>query len=296
MVPTLFFYQLVLVALVWLCVMLQWAWPSDPATCPPPSEPTPPEPKRHREPTPFAGLTTKPHCDTCEHGTAPRPQAPSTPPPRIVPTRGRRRQVDTSTHFCPNPDCAYRGWVGWGNLRANGHPSGGPWRQLLCVVCRRLFSRDPRHDLPWQARLCRAHRARHRVPGRRPGHPGHGAGVRGRPAIRCCSGWWRRRSSCGPSHSTSCTTCGSGRCNSMNSLPCSARSRTARSARLRPSSAWSGRPSGSGWRWTPRASCCWRSTSAIAPSRWRNALSTTSRRSWPPTAPRCFSPMGLGSI
>jgi hypothetical protein len=42
-------------------------------------------------------------------------------------------------HFCPNPDCAYRGWVGGGNLRANGHPNGGPWRQLLCVVCRRYF-------------------------------------------------------------------------------------------------------------------------------------------------------------
>src|SRR5919109_1720108 len=139
MLPTLFFYQLVLVALVWLCVMLQWAWPSDPTTGPPPSEPTPPKPKRHREPTPFAGFTTKPHCDACEHGTAPRPQAPSTPPPRIVPTRGRRRHVDTSSHFCPNPDCAYRGWVGWGNLRANGHPNGGPWRQLLCVVCRRYF-------------------------------------------------------------------------------------------------------------------------------------------------------------
>jgi len=41
--------------------------------------------------------------------------------------------------FCPNPDCAYRGWGGWGNLRANGHPNGGPWRQLLCVVCRRYF-------------------------------------------------------------------------------------------------------------------------------------------------------------
>jgi hypothetical protein len=27
MVPTLFFYQLVLVALVWLFLMLQWAWP-----------------------------------------------------------------------------------------------------------------------------------------------------------------------------------------------------------------------------------------------------------------------------
>jgi len=29
--------------------------------------------------------------------------------------------------------------VGWGNLRANGHPNGGPWRQLLCVVCRGYF-------------------------------------------------------------------------------------------------------------------------------------------------------------
>ena len=29
--------------------------------------------------------------------------------------------------------------MGWGNLRANGHPNGGPWRQLLCVVCRRYF-------------------------------------------------------------------------------------------------------------------------------------------------------------
>jgi len=54
-------------------------------------------------------------------------------------TRGRRRQIDTSTHFSPNPACAYGGWVGWGNLRANGHPSGSPWRQLLCVACRRYF-------------------------------------------------------------------------------------------------------------------------------------------------------------
>src|SRR5215831_12256995 len=139
MVPTLFFYQLVLIALVWLCLMCHGMWPSAPATCLPTPEPTPPVPKRTRERKPFAGLTTKPHCDACAHGTAPRPQAPSTPPPRIVPTRGRRRQVDTSPHFCPNPDCAYRGWVGWGNLRANGHPSGGPWRQLLCIVCRGYF-------------------------------------------------------------------------------------------------------------------------------------------------------------
>ena len=140
MVSHLFFYQLVLVALVWLCLMLHWAWPSDPAAaCPTTPELPSPVPKRHREPQPFAGLTTKPHCDACEHRSAPHPQAPSFPPPRMVPTRGRRRQVDTSTHFCPNPDCVYRGWVGWGNLRANGHPSGGPWGQLLCVACRRYF-------------------------------------------------------------------------------------------------------------------------------------------------------------
>src|SRR5215475_3911969 len=139
MVSPLFFYQLVLIALVWLCVMLHWAWPSAPAAACPPPELPPLLPKRKREPKPFAGLTTKPHCDACEHATAPHPHAPAAPPPRIVPTRGRRRQVDTSSHFCPNPDCAYRGWAGWGNLRANGHPSGGPWRQLLCVVCRGYF-------------------------------------------------------------------------------------------------------------------------------------------------------------
>src|SRR5215831_18851755 len=140
MVSHLFFYQLVLIALVWLCVMLQWAWLSDPtAACPTTLEPPPPLPKRHRAPTPFAGLTTKPHCDACAHASDLRPEAPCPTPPRIMPTQKRRRQVDTSMHCCPNPDCASRGWVGWSNLRANGHPNGGPWRQLLCVVCRRSF-------------------------------------------------------------------------------------------------------------------------------------------------------------
>ena len=147
MVPELFFYQLVLIALVWLCLMLQWAWPSDRAIAQPTlPQPAPPRRTRSREPTPFAGLTITPHCDACEHASDLRPEAPRTPPPRIVPTRGRRRHVDTSTHFCPNPDCAYRGWVGWGNLRANGHPNGGPWRQLLCVVCRRYFLETVRRE------------------------------------------------------------------------------------------------------------------------------------------------------
>src|SRR5215472_7856903 len=140
MVSHLFFYQLMLIALVWLCVMLQWVWPSVPAAaCSTTPKPPPPQPKRQREPKPFEGLTTKPPCDACAQASALRPEAPCPPPPRIVPTRGRRRQVDTSLHFCPNPDCAYRGWVGWGHLRANGHPNGGPWRQLYCTRCEGYF-------------------------------------------------------------------------------------------------------------------------------------------------------------
>lgn len=139
MVPDLFFSQLVLIPLVWLCLMLHWTRPSDLATCPPTPELMPPVPKRKRERKPFAGLTKKPHCAACTHASDLRSEASCPPPPRLVPTRGRRRQVDTSTHFCPNPDCAYRGWVGQGNIRANGHPNGGSWRQLLCVACRRYF-------------------------------------------------------------------------------------------------------------------------------------------------------------
>jgi hypothetical protein len=82
MVPDLFFYQLVLVALVWVCLMLHGVWPSDCATAHlTPPQPTPPRRQRSREPKPFAGLTRKPHCDACEHATAPRPQAPAAPAP-----------------------------------------------------------------------------------------------------------------------------------------------------------------------------------------------------------------------
>jgi transposase-like protein len=47
--------------------------------------------------------------------------------------------VDTSMHFCPHPRCDYWGWPGLGNLRANGHPSGGLWRQFQCTSCKGYF-------------------------------------------------------------------------------------------------------------------------------------------------------------
>src|SRR5215831_3735411 len=95
MVPALFFYQLVLVALVWLCLMLQWAWPSDRVTAQlTPPFPTPPRRERRCEPKPFAGLTRKPHCDACElAGAPPRPFNPATTPchDARTPSCGRHR-------------------------------------------------------------------------------------------------------------------------------------------------------------------------------------------------------------
>jgi hypothetical protein len=42
-------------------------------------------------------------------------------------------------HFCPHTACDYRGWLGLNNLRANGHPSGSPWRQFHCTACDGYF-------------------------------------------------------------------------------------------------------------------------------------------------------------
>jgi IS1 family transposase len=57
----------------------------------------------------------------------------------MPPTNRRPRTVDTAAHFCPHTGCDYQGWLGLGNLRANGHPSGGPWRQFQCLACEGYF-------------------------------------------------------------------------------------------------------------------------------------------------------------
>src|SRR5215510_3151786 len=140
MIPILFFYQLGLVVLVYLFLMLCWLWPNDPAV---PRQSIAPSklPRRQRshELKPFAGLTQRPHGTLCEHEAAP-PQAPPPVPPEPMPPPHRRpHTVDTSRHFCPHRGCRYRGWRGLGNLRARGHPSGGPWRQFHCTSCKGYF-------------------------------------------------------------------------------------------------------------------------------------------------------------
>ena len=140
MVPTLFFYQLGLVALVWFFLMLYWLWPNDAAARRQPIAPSkPPRRPRSNDLKPFAGLTQKPHCALCEQEAA-HPQAPLPAPPEpLPPTHRRPRTIDTSTHFCPHTGCRYRGWLGLGNLRANGHPNGGSWRQFQCTACEGYF-------------------------------------------------------------------------------------------------------------------------------------------------------------
>jgi IS1 family transposase/transposase-like protein len=140
MVDDILFHALLLVVLLWLC--LTWYWlgprcrPTTDQTTPKPAQPTQ---TRSSAPKPFPGLTHKPHCAACEQVSAPGDHTPSAPLPLIPSAHGRPRQVDTSGHFCPHPACRYHGWVRRGNIRANGHPSGQPWRQLQCMACRTYF-------------------------------------------------------------------------------------------------------------------------------------------------------------
>ena len=138
MVSHLFYYQL---AFWFSCGSSSCCMSLGPSqACPPHPCQRSPSAHRSNEPKPFAGLTTKPHCALCERETAHPQPPPPVPPDPMPPTNRRPRTVDTSMHFCPHTDCDYRGWLGLGNLRANGHPSGGPWRQFHCTVVQRLLS------------------------------------------------------------------------------------------------------------------------------------------------------------
>jgi transposase-like protein len=140
MTPNPLFYQLLLAALVLVCLIIHVWWP-DPRrpVSHRPLEPAKPRRKRSKEPKPFTGYIHKPLCEACEQGSDTRPKAPGSPPPVIIFTRGRRRTVDIQAHFCPKPDCSYQGWLGRGNIRSNGHPGGQTWRQLQCVSCQGYF-------------------------------------------------------------------------------------------------------------------------------------------------------------
>jgi hypothetical protein len=66
----------------------------------------------------------------------------------MPPTNRRPYAIDTAMPFCPHAGCDYRSWLGLGNLRANGHPSGGPWRQLYGHSCHGGFDHRAGHFQP----------------------------------------------------------------------------------------------------------------------------------------------------
>jgi hypothetical protein len=137
MVSHQFCYQLALLAIIWLFVLLHLTGSKPGLTTPPVA--AKPKRKRSAEPKAFQGLTQKPHCVLCEQEAGETPPAPPRRPDPMPLTHRRPRTVDTSMHFCPHTACDYRGWLGLNNLRANGHPSGGPWRQLHCTACDGYF-------------------------------------------------------------------------------------------------------------------------------------------------------------
>src|SRR5262249_61613405 len=106
MIPYHVYYQLVILVLLGLCLMMSHLWPSPtggaPKTPPPPIKP---QRRRSHEPTPFAGLTHKPHCGLCEQGTdETAPASPQRPDP-MPPTNPRPRTAETSHPLFPPRRC-----------------------------------------------------------------------------------------------------------------------------------------------------------------------------------------------
>lgn len=138
-------YLVASVLLILLALLHCWRWRFD-KTAPAVSKPT----QHKREPKPFSRYTRKPECELCERVEGAPLQMPGAPPPHMSFTRGRRRQIETTGHFCPYDGCSYYGWVGLGNIRANGHPNGRHWRQLYCLGCHGYFLETV--DTPFHAK------------------------------------------------------------------------------------------------------------------------------------------------
>ena len=122
------FFDELLLGLLWLYVMLAWAWPLArllPGLTPP--TPAPPPRQRSGDPKPFPGLTHKPPCAACEQA-AQDPAAPPPPaPPPLITSRGAARARST-----PPPSSAPIRTVpimaGWGTAisRPTAIPTAAP--------------------------------------------------------------------------------------------------------------------------------------------------------------------------
>jgi IS1 family transposase len=131
-------HEVVLVLTVWLLLNHWSLWEIIRLARCKPARKRKQKPECCSEPGTFPGLTQKPICQECEKEEQQRKGGVEAPP-MIAPGRGRPAEVDTRRQFCPDEGCRYYGWLGRGNIVANGHPSGGLWRQFYCRVCGRYF-------------------------------------------------------------------------------------------------------------------------------------------------------------
>ena len=94
MAPNPLFYQLLVVALVLICLLIHIGLPDKPLSLPqPPLASTTRRRTRSTAPKPFPGLLRKPLCEACAQEAEARPTASGSPPPFIRFARGRRRTV-----------------------------------------------------------------------------------------------------------------------------------------------------------------------------------------------------------
>jgi len=105
---------------VWLLLMCHVAWLIQRAQWHEPPAPRQLRRQRPNDPQPFAGLAHKPHCPLGVHEADHAPPLRPVRPDPMPPTNRRPREVDTALHVCSHVGCDYRGWLGLGNLRANG--------------------------------------------------------------------------------------------------------------------------------------------------------------------------------
>jgi hypothetical protein len=111
MVSHLFYYQLALLAIIWLFVMLHVTWSEPGLTTP--AVPAKPKRKRSTEPKPFAGLTQKPRCALCDqetlHTAPASPLRPDPMPPTQTVAPGRWIRPCTSVPIWAVTTVAGRG-------------------------------------------------------------------------------------------------------------------------------------------------------------------------------------------
>jgi hypothetical protein len=183
----------------------------------------------------------------------------------------------------------------WGNLRANGHPNSGPWRQLLCIVCRGYF-------LETLGTIFHGKRVAPELIVRVSGCLAEGVGIRGTARVfevapKTVRQWLVEAAD-------------QGRAVSRHVLPdvriqqvpldeLFALLSTVKDGEVSETEAIARLERSPQWVWgamDPESKLRLALESEIARSQWRSALSTMSLRCWPRTAPRCFSPMGFGRI